>query len=411
MLKENKNNLIHKEERKVNELHRLGPAYAVSINENSRFWGNTDEYVTITERFNDGFRSKEYVKNNVEKIKLEWIRRFGKRFPTFKDLKEWLPECIWLSIKDQRILKTHQRSVNWNHVFKILSQFDTPMLMPLHVVKYHPTEKKNCVVFDGQHTALVIYLISIAMGWSLDEIEVPVNIHRMEKEDGTPDLAKMRDVFLKINGDAKLPMDAETKFEQHIYAVRFDNSTDENYVLSEKTFQHLEKAGIFVTNSKSGLSNCPGAYTLLAETIFNGKLDSRNDPEITRAFCYYFTKITESGEPRPVEAKEARIMFKYLEACFIDGIKLTDEYLDKLIALFEKLFQADLSPNSIFWTKAIDSYMNAMKDNSSTSKIRKPQKEWQLAGPFMIAQINKSLPELATPKYEGSFIPNSTDLF
>lgn len=411
MLKENKNNLIHKEERKVNELHRLGPAYAVSINENSRFWGNTDEYVTIAERFNDGFRNKEYVQNNVEKIKSEWVRRFGKKFPTFKELKEWLPECIWLPIKDQRILKTHQRSVDWSHVFKILSRFDTPMLMPLHVVRYHPTEKKNCVVFDGQHTALVIYLISIAMGWSLDDIEVPVNIHRMEKEDGSPDLAKMRDVFLKINGDAKLPMNAETKFEQHIYAVRFDNSKDENYILSEKTFQYLEEAGIFVTKKESGLSNCPGAHGLMAETIWNGKSGARKDPNITRAFCYYWKKVTESGEPRPVEAKEARIMYEFLEACFSDRIELTDDFLDQIIELFQKLFQADLSPNSIFWTKAIDSYMNAMKEDGLKTKIRKPQKEWQLAGPFIIAQINKSLPKLPTPKYEGSYVPNSSDLF
>ena len=86
----------------------------------------------------------------------------------------------------------------------------------------------------------------------------------------------------------------------------------------------LKDAGLFATHEKFGDDREPGAFTLLADTIMTKKLEKRKDVDVTRMFAKYWVYITEE---RPVQAKEARMLYEYFDACFKDGVKVDDKYL------------------------------------------------------------------------------------
>ena len=64
-------------------------------------------------------------------------------------------------------------------------------------------------------------------------------------------------------------------------------------------------------------------------------LKTRKHPDITKMFTSYWSYLNQD---RPVQAKEARQLYEYFDACFKDDIKVTysDKYLQIGIAAVQK---------------------------------------------------------------------------
>ena len=73
-------------------------------------------------------------------------------------------------------------------------------------------------------------------------------------------------------------------------------------------------------------------------------------------FASYWSYLNE--ERHPAQAKEARQLYEYFDACYTQGITVDDEYCRKLADFTKEYFEADFSENGMFWDKVKISYVN-----------------------------------------------------
>jgi hypothetical protein len=125
-------------------------------------------------------------------------------------------------------------------------------------------------------------------------------------------------------------------------------------------------------------------------------------------FTDYWTRL---GANRPVEAKEARQLFEYFNLCYEQGIDLEGKNMAEFVMFTKEYFEADFSPNGMFWSKVQRSYTNWYRSKNENSDdlndngeviVRGFTTEMRTGIPFLIAQIKKST-KLKTPKY----VPNN----
>ena len=274
--------------------------------------------------------------------------------------------------------------------------------MPIQVYE-DPEEPGKYIAWDGQHTAITLYIIATKIfGLRPSQVEIPVVVYP------TTQKLEIRRNFILLNGDAKEPLDFIDTFKQMVYGVRVDGATDPDWLNTDKKQTFLEEAGLFATNNKFGDEDENGAFTLLADTLMTKNLSKAKSPEVTRMFAEYWTYLNEE---RPVQAKEARQLYEYFDACYQQGITVDSDYIRTFANFTKEFFEADFSESGMFWDKVKESYSNwyrgANKGSLDVNEhgeiiVRGFTTEWRCGGPFIIEQIKKST-DLDTP----SFTPNN----
>ena len=360
------------------------------------FYNQTEShFVSLGERFKQSL--SEMYGFQLEGVIAEFKRKH-KNWNSFSDLH--LCRAITTTMDKILIDTTMQRQVNFEHVMKIISNFQETMCMAIQVYE-DPERPGYYIAWDGQHTALVLYVLATQVFTDrIGELNIPVVVYPVKMK------AEIRRNFILLNGDAKEPLEHIDIFRQMVCGVRIDGATDPIWEAAELKQQYFEKVGLFATNSKFGDEDEPGAFTLLSGTIMSDTEKTLKDPEVTRMFSQYWAIL---GQERAVDAKEARQLYEYFDACFKQGITVDKNYLVEFAQFTKDYFEADFSGTGPFWAKVKKAYSNwyirvtpDIEYNADGDEIvRGFSSEWRCGAPFLLAQLKAST-NLQVPTYEAN---------
>lgn len=354
---------------------------------NEQYNKTESNFVSLNDRLKEALNLSPAFNLLLEGVVDEFKRRHT-QWKVFNDLN--LCRAIQVDMKDIWIDTTMQRNVNLDHITSILLCFSETMVMPIQVYQ----EGDRYIAWDGQHTALVLYIIlTKVFGERLANAVIPVVVYSTKKK------LEIRRNFILLNGDAKKPLDFIDIYKQQVYGVKVDGATDPEWVETAKKNDYFRDAGLFVTNSKFGDEHHPGAFTLLADTLMSKSLKTRKPSEVAMMFAGYWICLNRK---RPVDPKEARQLFEYFNLCHEQGIKVDSDYLIKFTAFTKEYFEADFSPNGPFWSKVKDVYTawykRANPESYEEHGLTGYVTEMRTGLPVLIAQLRRST-DLKTPSY------------
>lgn len=361
---------------------------------NKQFYRAESHYVTLEDRLRSVTESSSYLTSIVSDAIDEFKER-NPQFKTWEDIKPDIQRAIPVKLSDIVIDTTLQRLLMIMWVIHIVDNFDPFKVNPISVYE-DPDLPGKYVCWDGQHTAVALYIIAaLALGQDLRDVEVYVGIHPSKSK------AKMREVFMSKNGDGQLSIDAIDKFQQMVFGVRTDGATFESWVIAEQKQQYLEQAKMFATHSKFNDTDEPGALTRMAELM-----DTKNyGPEITQYFTKYFLGVCRST--RPVQPKESWMLYEFFRLAAADSnIKITDKYIRSVAKALKVVGVNDFDSQSLWSRARIACQRDWLKTHPDLLGIRYP--EHALGLTFLLAQLKKA--GVAVPYYEYKMFTVDEDL-
>jgi hypothetical protein len=371
---------------------------------NSQYSNSKSNFVGLQGRLEQSLSLHPAFRNMLD----GGVDEFKRRQTDFKSIEDIeLCKAVDATLDQILIDTTMQRQVNFKHILDILDNFRNTMVMPIQVYE-DPERPGKYIAWDGQHTALDLYIIcTMVFGVLPKDFVIPVNVYPTKHK------LEIRRNFILLNGEAKAPLDFIDNFRQMVFGVRTDGATDQGWVDAEKKQQYFERASLFATSNKFGDEDKPGAFTLLADTIMTKNLSKAKDPEVTRMFAEYWTYLNQS---RPVQAKEARQLYEYFNLCFEQDIKVDSKYLREFAEFTKEYFEANFGESGMFWNKVRLAYTNwyakANPESYAEHGLKGFSTEMRTGIPFLIAQLKKST-KLKTPSYipNNGFAVNPADLW
>ncbi len=367
---------------------------------NARFSSTKSNIRTIQQRWNETYKSlPPHQQQLVNHALAGAVAEFRRRNPSIKKWNQLLlAEAKAAMMTQINIDGTMQRQLDIFWVLKLLNHFMATMVVPIQVYRPDPN-KEEYLAWDGQHTIVLLWLIATQiLGENPEEIVVPVNLYHSNLK------AEMRANFISLNSkEGKKQLELIDIFEQQVFGVRVDGSTNPIWIDAELKQQYIEKHGLFVTAKKFGDEDQPGAITRLQEI---NKLTAQSVDWL----CEYLAHSTKLN--RPVEEKEMVMMAHYFDRCRLEGIDVDSAYIASLASVLDTLFDGDFSPMGSFWTKAGVAYHNWHAVNSNGFSAGRFNKEPVHGFPFLIAQLRKSF-DLKAPRSDSKseFWPVEEDLF
>jgi len=364
---------------------------------NSRFHKSQSHYVSLAERFRSSISEDEYWKESILEDALEDFSRNNPHIKQWNDIQLCSAETTTLDLVDIDI--TLQRIYDFVHGCNILSGFKQILVMPICVYQ-EPLRPGRYVCWDGQHTAIVLWIIaSKVLGLDVSKCKIPIVIYKSELK------SEMRECFIALSGDAKRPLDHIDLVHQKIFGVRADNSLNPNWKIVEKKYRALESSKIFLTNKKFNDVDMPGAYSRLDEFI-----DETYDPIITEHFAKYFFKMCNSS--RPVKPKESWIFYDFFRMCEKAKIDVTNEYIREIVRSLKIPLGGDFDADE-FYDKAKRSYQEwwrANKPYPDGTIMGISYQQEKIAMTFLFAQIRKNS-NIKLPRYTPLWNVPVGDLF
>lgn len=357
---------------------------------NSRYKVNASSFLSLKDRLNQSLSSLPLGVQKVKRYMLsEAIAEFQRRFSSVTKFKQ-LRLCKSQKAKLRQILidDTMQRKLDIDWVIRILSEFNEFQIQPVQV--YHVEGTAEDLMFaswDGQHTAMVLYIVAVMILKETDEIEIPVTIYEVSLK------SEIRNNFVKGNSDqGKKLLDKIDLFIQMVYGVRLDGNTDPLWVAAELKQQYLEQNGLFVTADKFGDTDQKGAISRIDEI-------NKFSPEVVKELATYLG--ISAQDQRPVDPKEIYIMGNWFAMNRDKRAEYTEEDLIRLYQLFLDKFNADFSADGPFWKLVEKSYL-AYKERENTFlrerygddahyfiKEARLNKDWTQGGTYLWHLVNK----------------------
>jgi len=367
--------------------------YADQIND--QFNRSQSHYVNLNQRLQSVIQGQTYMQTVLSET-VDDFRERNDHLTKWSDIK--LCKAQSTTLDKIAIDITLQRLLMIDWVMDILDNFWAIKVMPICVY-----EDPNCpgkyICWDGQHSAIMLFIIASLLKEDITKCEVPIVIYPSSKKN------EMRQVFMAINGDAKAPLDTIDKFQQMVFGVRTDGATNNDWVVAELKQQYLESAKMFATHRKFNDTGQAGALTVMTELM-----DTRNyNTDITKYFTQYFTSICRSN--RPVQPKESWMIYEYFRLCDQDpSINITPKYVRSVAKALKVVGYGDFDSYAL-WERAKASYQTYYKKNVRNGLdllgIRYPEKP--LGMTFIIAQVAKA--GVKVPKFSGTFNVPLKDLF
>lgn len=350
--------------------------YADTVNQ--QFHKSKSHYVSLRQRLDDNIQSDAYK----QQVLADAILNFKTNFPNIKswiDLQLCKGESTTLDKIEIDI--TLQRMLDIMHSINIVDHFKQLFVMPIQVYE-EPARPGKFICWDGQHTAIVLYIIAkYILNEDVSKCIIPINIYASNQK------AEMRECFITLNGpEGKKSLDEIDKFHQKVFGVRTDGNTRADWVLNADKQSALENAKMFVTHTKFGDTDQPGALTRMQELI-----DPRYDLTITQNFCQYFVSVCRSG--RPVQPKECWLMYEFFRLCKESNITVDAAYISGVANSIKKSFDTGDMDSLALCAQAKYSYqewfrLNKPNPDGTLWGISYP-KETVLGVTFLIAQIAK----------------------
>ena len=364
---------------------------------NRQFTKSTSNYVTVKQRLRDRLLNETLLESMLDNT----IERFKENNPYLKSWEDvQLCQSQSCKLSNIRIDTTMQRMVIFMWLIKILNTFEEVRINPLRVFE-DPENPGNFVCWDGQHTALALYVIATkVLNEDPAKCNIPIIVYPLKQK------AEARRSFMYANGEGSYDLDAIDFFQQMIFGVRTDGTKTPSWLIAEEKQKYLEDAKMFATHEKFGDANEPGALARMQELM-----DTKNyKPEITKYFCKYFASVCESS--RPVQPKESWMLYEYFKLCNDDkNITVDDKYISSVADALRQVGENDFDSLDL-WSRVVSSWQNYYKEyvrhGIDHLGIRYPEKP--LAITFLIAQLKKA--GLTTPYYKDThYIVPEEDLF
>lgn len=215
-----------------------------------------------------------------------------------------IPTLQKVKIRDLFTALAVQRKIDWNHLVKIVVNWDSRRPATINVI-YNP-DSKTYYITDGQHTVLAI-AIRAMLGLfpdvdPQDYLDVEVNCQVVV----TKDFSFAREHFLGINGEDKLPIIPFDTHKIHVFGKRLDDSSQEKYVLAERKQSELEKYNLVVVHPESTDRFKPGA-------VIDTHLINKVDVEDIRFFgenhmTYWSQEVLDPMEILPFQELRKRLI-------------------------------------------------------------------------------------------------------
>jgi len=343
------------------------PTYADQ--RNSRFTNKQAHYVGLNQRLND------VIAALPTQAQRNWHASLAKAIKDFKRnhqgvLNDFNDRLRFKLCSSQEILlgqvvidTTMQREPNLKWILHIITNFRAYMAQPIQGFNVNGM----IGAWDSQHTAIALMLIAEhAFGIGIDDARVPANIYDITNR------AEIRQMFISLNtttgkNAGKKSLDTIDTFQQMVYGVEVDGSTDPEWVAAWQKQQYIAAAGMFVTDQKFNDTDQTGAISRLNE------LDAAS-VEVVRQFCVYGAFIIASQQ-RAINSKEIPIIIEFLNMCEQNQITYTDAEIEELAALCIDLFDANFDANGPYWDQVYRANLNAY--NQSHSSL--PQHLWPAA--------------------------------
>jgi len=367
---------------------------------NQQYSQATSHVVGIAERWATTIAAlPSFYQSLVEQTLASAIADFKSRHPEAKGLDDFpLAKAAELYMDICAIDTTIQRELNVFWVLKILSQFCATMVMPINAYK-DPTTGQWCI-WEGQHTMVVLWLIATEI-YQQDpkDVIVPACLYDISQR------GQIRQNFTTLNSSAgKMTLDAIDHWQQSLFGVRIDGSTDPAWLNIDAKQKAIESRDLFVTAKKFGDTGENGAISRLQEinSLTVNAVDNLME---------YLSQVGASD--RPVYEKEMMTMGQFFKRCSQDNVQVDKSYIKDIANVTMTHWNADFRPESNFWIDVKDSYNNwHTRTNLYTQSVPRCKKEWVHGGPYLIAQLRKDCPHLHIPSSgsNSEFQPLAEDL-
>ena len=367
--------------------------YADSFN--AQYVKSDSHFVDLASRFNtfcDESKAIEFRMMTRE------FRRRNPNFKTIQDVRKRIARALPAQLSDIEIDTTMQRLLNLEHVLGMLENFKATKVQPIQVYE-DPERPGKYIAWDGQHTAILLYILAVMVFESTPaDFEIAVAIYDVTTK------AEIRENFVGLNGEDKLPLDAIDLFQQKVFGVRVDGSKKPDWILAEQKQCMLEKHKLFATSDKFDNTHEVGAISRMAE------LDKAS-PAVVEQFGIYWSAIRKQ---RSVDAKEIFMMMTWFMLAEVQNVKIDTDYILDLADMNMSLFDANFAPSGGFWAKCETAYENWYQTSPQAAAGFEPsmQKMPSHGIPFLNAQIKKSLGR-KVPQFvaNNGFTPNEKDLW
>lgn len=369
-------------------------SYAGAVN--AKLHPTTNDIVTIEKRLNELLKAnpsfRRDMQNNVAFFKSKY-----KHVKTWDDLR--LPKSTMMSLLELFVDTTKQRDVNFGHVMNIIAKFNRLVVQSLCVyptITQEATEDTPAAynedeinIWDGQHTALALFIIArYALGIEdLSTVMVPVTMYYPEKN------IDIRRAFIELNGGARSPFDYVDHFHQHVLAYRVDGCLD--YKMAHLKQEALESVGMFATHKKFNNIKQPGAFSNLSDFE-----EDRNSINVHRGFAQWVLATCGGANQvtRPSKGIESYQVYNFLNLCEKQKIDFTAnnfQYIRDVVSALELAYGGNFTPEALnvrakmshdrFWT-ATAGPSHGVDYDRKTGDIC-----------FMLAQLKHWMPDQPVP--------------
>lgn len=320
---------------------------------NKRFSDVANSFVSVIERIENMLElnpNREALENRIE----YGLASFKRKNTTLASSKEAylgsLPISYDALLSEIEIDITLQRYVYFNKIVDILNNYFVPSLQAIKVYR-EPDGRLVC--WDGQHTLIVIYLIvTRILKMNPADVTIPIVISA-----GT-EKTEMRRAMLNENGPGKSPFDDFDVYEQHVYGVRIDGATEDQWLVSERKQQYLENCGMFLANERMYNTDQPGALTRTQEIC-----NTDFTPEVTKWFAEWCRALNEAN--RPFGGTEVDLMYNFFNTCIRDEtFNLDLMYVMDVADVCKRITGKDFN-GAEFWKKAQESNARFLKENAT----------------------------------------------
>ena len=339
---------------------------------NKRYQNSSANLVDLVQRLNDTISAlPAAAQRNWQAGLKKALAEFRRKHPGLKTFdRAQFPLCQAIDRPLQQIVidTTMQREPNLKWILNIISNFRAYQAQPIQVYR---TQCGRYGGWDGQHTALALYLIGVhALKIPFEDIMVPVNEYALNTR------GQLRGTFIANNSTTgkmagKMPLELIDIVMQMIYGVECDSVKEQEWVDMHAKWQYLRDAGMFLTADKFNDTEETGAVSRLNE-LFDCSV------EVARKFAVYGAYVIENQatatQKRPINAKEIPIIIEFLNMCELDDVDLSDDDIRDMAQHCIDLFDANFDAKGPYWEQVYVAVVNAWKRFNKNNGI--PKAAW-----------------------------------
>jgi hypothetical protein len=345
-------------------------AYAAA--QNARYKNSQSNLVDLVQRLNETIQNlPPAAQRNWQAGLKKALAEFRRNNPQVKNFdRQFFPLCRAIDAQLCQIVidTTMQREPDLKWVLHIISTFRAYQAQPIQVYEIGDGRYGG---WDGQHTALALYLIAVeGLKMPFETVMVPICLYDMKTR------GQLRGTFISNNTTTgkmagKKPLDYIDIVMQMIWGVECDGVTEPEWVDMHAKWEYLRDAGMFLTSDKFGNTDETGAISRINE-IYDASV------EVVRQFAVYGEYVianqATARSKRPINAKEVPIIIEFLNMCELDGVTLSDDDIRSLAQHCIDLFDANFDAKGPYWDQVYVAVVNSWVRYNKNNGI--PKAAW-----------------------------------